>query len=529
MNDRAGSGSDAEGPRDEGRLAVAREAGGTLHETPGLHRLLVESVRDYAIFVLDRTGHILTWNPGAQRLKGYTANEVIGRHFSIFYPREAAERGHPAHELDIADAEGRYEEEGWRVRKDGTRFWANVLITALRGDDGALIGYAKVTRDLTERREAEEALRSSERSFRLLVQGVKDYGIFMLDPDGTVAGWNEGAERIKGYQAHEIIGRHISVFYRPEDLAWDKPGMELEVAAREGRFEDEGWRLKKDGTPFWANVIITALRDDAGELIGYAKVTRDLTDRRAAHLKAIADARKVAEAEAASRSKSEFLAAMSHELRTPLSSIGAYIDILAYGIQGPLNEAQRDAVERIRRGQQHLLTLINDLLNFGMVDAGRISYHLAPVHLSEIVESVRPLIEPLAHGRRITVDWQARGADIVALADRTRLEQVLLNLVSNAIKYNEPGGSVAVRHFLRAGRAIMEVSDTGAGIPAEHTEAIFEPFTQLGRSLTSPHEGTGLGLAISRDLARGMNGDLTVRSAVGEGSTFTLTLPAGGE
>ncbi|HUG01397.1 MAG TPA: PAS domain-containing sensor histidine kinase [Longimicrobiales bacterium] len=397
MNDRAGS--DAEGPRDEGRFAVAREAGGTLHETPGIHRLLVESVRDYAIFVLDRTGHILTWNPGAQRLKGYTADEVIGRHFSIFYPRDAVERGHPVHELEIAEAEGRYEEEGWRIRKDGTRFWANV--------------------------------------------------------------------------------------------------------------------------------IITALRDDDGELIGYAKITRDLTDRRAAHVTAIADARKVAEAEAASRSKSEFLAAMSHELRTPLSSIGAYIDILAYGIQGPLNEAQRDAVERIRRGQQHLLALINDLLNFGMVDAGRISYHIAPVHLCEVIESVMPLIEPLAHGRRIAVDWQARDADVVALADRTRLEQVLLNLVSNAIKYNEPGGSVAVRHVLRDGRAIMEVSDTGAGIPAEDTEAIFEPFTQLGRSLTSPHEGTGLGLAISRDLARGMNGDLTVRSAVGEGSTFTLTLPAG--
>ena len=518
-------GSEAQGAREEGLFPVASDSGGTLHETPGIHRLLVESVQDYAIFVLDRTGHIRTWNPGAQRLKGYTADEIIGRHFSIFYSPEDVERGHPAWELRVAAAEGRYEEEGWRFRNDGTRFWASVLITALRAEDGVLVGYAKVTRDLTARKAAEEELRRSEERFRLLVQGVKDYGIFMLDPGGTVAGWNEGAERIKGYRAHEIIGRHFSTFYPPEDLAWDKPGMELEVAARDGRFEDEGWRLKKDGSRFWANVVITALRNDAGELIGYAKVTRDLTDRRVAELQAIEDARKVAEARAANRAKVEFLAAMSHELRTPLNAIGGYTDLLIQGIHGPVTDAQTQALERVRRAQQHLLTLINDLLNFSRVEAGRITYDILPVPLSEVAEAVRPLVEPQADSGGITLDWQAPDPGVIGLADRARLEQILLNLVTNAIKYNEPGGSVTVRHFQAGGRAILEVTDTGLGIPPEHTESIFEPFTQLGRSLTSSHEGTGLGLAISRDLARGMKGDLTVRSTIGEGSTFALALP----
>ena len=511
--------------REERRLRVASDSGGTLHETPDIHRLLVESVQDYAIFVLDRTGHILTWNPGAERLKGYAPAEIIGQHFSVFYPDAEVQRGHPEYELRVAAAEGRYEEEGWRLRKDGSRFWASVLITALRSEDGVVLGFAKVTRDLTARMLAEEELRRSEERFRLLVQSVKDYGIFMLSPDGTIAGWNEGAERIKGYQAQEIIGRHFSVFYPPEDLEWDKPGMELEVAAREGRFEDEGWRLKKDGTRFWANVVITALRNDAGELIGYAKVTRDLTDRRAAELKAIEDARKVAEAEAANRAKSEFLAAMSHELRTPLNAIGGYTDLLNYGIHGPVTDAQRGALERIRRGQQHLLALINDLLNFSKVEAGRITYDLAPVRLADVTESVQPLVEPQANNGGIEMTWEAGEPDLLALADRPRLEQILLNLLTNAIKYTPAGGSVAVRRFRKDGQAVLEVADTGIGIAPEHTKSIFEPFTQIGRSLTSSHEGTGLGLSISRDLARGMNGELTVRSVVGEGSTFTLTLP----
>ncbi len=499
--------------------------GGAIHDTVDIHRLLVESIRDYAIFVLDRAGHILTWNRGAQRCKGYTAGEVIGRHFSIFYPDDVARSGYPQRELEIAAAEGVFEDEGWRVRRDGSRFWANVIITALRDETGELLGFAKVTRDLSHRKRIEEALRDSERRFRLLVESVTDYGIFMLDLDGRVVSWNEGAERIKGYTEEEILGKPFCVFYPPEDVAAGKPVRELEIAAREGRHEDQGWRVRKDGSLFWANVVITALKNAAGEPIGYAKVTRDLTERREAELRAIEDAKRIAAAEMANKAKSEFLAAMSHELRTPLNAIGGHTDLMLLGIHGPLTEAQRDALERIRRSQQHLLGLINDLLNFSRIEAGRVTYQVAPVRLSAVAESVRPMIEPRAIERRIAIEWQEPDDDVVAIADEPKVGQILLNLLTNAVKYTNPGGRVRVTHCIRGEWAVLEVADTGIGIPPDMTEAIFEPFLQVGRSLTSPHEGVGLGLAISRKLARAMGGDLTVESTLNVGSVFTLTLP----
>jgi PAS domain S-box-containing protein len=245
------------------------------------YRLLVQGVRDYGIFMLDRTGHITSWNTGAERIKGYTEEEILGQHFSVFYPPEDIAAGKPAWELEQAVKDGSLEDEGWRLRKDGTRFWANVVITARTGETGELVGFSKVTRDMTERRAAEEALRESEEHFRLLVHGVLDYGIFMLDPTGHITSWNTGAERIKGYTEEEILGQHFAVFYPPEDIAAGKPASELEQAVKDGSLEDEGWRLRKDGTRFWANVVITALFDESGELRGFSKVTRDLTEKRA--------------------------------------------------------------------------------------------------------------------------------------------------------------------------------------------------------------------------------------------------------
>ena len=489
------------------------------------YRLLVETVRDYAIFLLDPKGCILTWSAGARRLKGYEAEDIIGQHFSVFYPPDDIAAGKPDHELVVAEAEGRFEDEGWRIRKDGSRFWANVIITALREADGTLVGFAKVTRDLTERRQAEQALRESEQRFRLLVQSVVDYGIFMLDPHGRVASWNEGAERISGYSAEEIIGRHFSTFYPAEDIAAGKPQLELRVASEVGRFEDEGWRLRKDGSRFWSNVIITALRGTGHELIGYAKVTRDLTERRASEERTIADARRLTEAETASRTKSEFLTALSHELRTPLNAIGGYTDLLLMGVRGPLNQLQRQDLDRIQHSQQHLLLIINDLLNFSRIEAGRIHYDVEPVTLASIIDSVSPMIEPQAALRGLDFIREKCPSQLLVLADRVKAEQILLNLLSNAVKFTERGGRITISCDARASVGRVRVTDTGVGIPPEKADAVFEPFVQLGRSLTSSQEGTGLGLAISRDLARAMGGDLVVESALGKGSTFTLTLP----
>jgi PAS domain S-box-containing protein len=514
------------GAREAASFAGGQAAGGTVAESVALYQLLVESVQDYAIFVLDSTGHVMSWNPGAQRFKGYTRDEIVGRHFSTFYPPEDIAAGKPDWELEVAEAEGRLEDEGWRVRKDGTRFWANVVITALRDDMGTLVGFAKVTRDLTQRRQVEESLRASEERFRLLVQSVKDYAIFMLDPAGIVTSWNDGAQRIKGYAASEILGRHFSTFFPAEDVAAGKPALELEAAIRQGSVEDEGWRVRKDGTRFWADVVITAIRNPQGELIGFTKVTRDLTERREAEARALEAARRAAEAEAANRAKGEFLAAMSHELRTPLNAIGGYAELLTMGIGGSVTQEQQDYLQKIQRSQRHLLNIINDLLNFSRLEAGQVEYHLGPVPVGESIQTVATMLAPQATEKGIALVLGPCVEGLTARADRVKAEQIILNLCSNAVKFTGAGGRVQVGCAARGGQVEVTVADTGVGIPADQVERIFEPFVQLGRGLTSQHEGTGLGLAISRDLARAMGGDLRVVSQEGRGSTFTLSLPA---
>jgi len=505
--------------------AFTEGGGSTVAESGGLHRLLVDSVRDYAIFALDPAGYILSWNAGAERLKGYTPDEIIGRHFSIFYPPGDIVVDKPGRMLADAIRDGRVEDEGWRIRRDGSRFWADVVITALRDESGALVGFAKVTRDLSERRRAEERLRESEERFRLIVQGVRDYAIFMLDLEGRVASWNEGAERINGYAPEEIVGRHFSTFYPAADVAAGKPKWELEVAMRDGKYEEEGWRVRKDGTPFWSNVLITALRGPDGQLLGYAKVTRDLTERLAAQERALADARRLAETEATSRAKSEFLTAMSHELRTPINATLGYVELIELGIGGPTSEQQRDYLQRIRGSQEHLLGIVTDLLNYGRMQAGQMTYELGPVPVHAVVESALRTLEAQASSKGITVDHGPCPRGLVARADRAKVTQIVFNLISNAVKFTPAEGRVTVGCGGTTGTVAITVTDTGPGVPTEKQGAIFEPFVQLGRSFSSGHEGTGLGLAISRDLARAMGGDIAVESRVGSGSIFTLSLP----
>ena len=529
------------------------------HRLSELHRLLVDRVQDYAIFALDREGYILSWNVGAQRLKGYTEKEIVGKHLSVFYTPEDRASGKPARELKEAIELGRTEDEGWRVRKDGTLFWANVLITAVRSDGGELLGFAKVTRDLTERRRAEQELRDSEERFRLMIESVRDYAIFMLDPTGHVKTWNAGAERIKGYRADQIIGKHFSIFYPPDEAA-TKPAAELAIALSAGKYEEEGWRIRRDGSRFMASVVITPVKNANGALAGFAKVTRDLTERRAAQERAITAARRLAveeanraaaemraqelrvlaeqlriqamelerqslAAEQANRVKGEFLAAMSHELRTPLNAIGGYAQLMEMGIGGQVTDEQRLHLERIRRSQQHLLGIINDILNFSRIEAGQLEYDIGPVPLCEALAAGAAMIEPQARDKGISVIIANCPPELAAKADRMKVEQILLNLLSNAMKFTAADGEIELNAGAGLDTTWISVRDTGVGVSPNHLEMIFSPFTQVGRSLASPKEGTGLGLAISRDLARAMNGDLTAVSEEGVGSTFTLTLP----
>jgi PAS domain S-box-containing protein len=395
--------------------------------------------------------------------------------------------------------------------------------------------------------------------YRLLVESVEDYAIFALDPTGHIVSWNPGAQRFKGYTASEIIGQHFSVFYPPEDIQSRKPEIELEIAQSVGRLEDEGWRVRKDGTQFWANVVITALRNADGELVGFAKVTRDLTKRRAAERQAIEDARRIAgeealrraaelrtveladlldrsrqqaeeievrrrEADVANRTKTDFLAAMSHELRTPLNAIAGYVQLLMLGVRGPLTDEQRSDLGRIQRSQQHLLSLINDILNFSRLEAGAVTYDLQPVPMTAVLDVAASMITPQVGTKGIVFALEPCPPTLMVLADASKLEQILLNLLSNAVKFTQPGGHVSIRCEVVGDQVLAHVEDDGPGIPADRLDVIFEPFVQLDRTFGNPREGTGLGLAISRDLARGMQGDLTVTSTLGEGSRFTVSL-----
>jgi PAS domain S-box-containing protein len=417
-------------------------------------RLLVESVKDYAIFMLDPQGRVLTWNAGAERLKGYAAAEIIGQHFSRFYPPETLKAGLPAHELEVAEATGTFEDEGWRVRKDGSLFWANVVVTALRDAAGTLVGFAKVTRDLTHRRDHEESLRQSEERFRLLVEGVSDYAIFMLDVNGIVASWNAGAERIKGYAANEIIGRHFSTFYPADARQSGWPEHELQVAAETGRFFDEGWRIRKDGTSFWAAVTITALRDSQARLIGFAKLTRDLTGQKRAEELEIAgqqreeilEAERSArmEAQRATRIKDEFLATLSHELRTPLSSILGWTQVMKLKADVLKPADLKRAVEVIDRNARAQVRLIEDLLDLNRIMAGKVLLDLKQVSLLEIAQSVIESAEPGAKAKDIRLEARLDSDTPLVPGDSDRLQQVVWNLLSNAIKFTARGGRIEV-------------------------------------------------------------------------------------
>lgn len=481
-------------------------------------QLFIRSVRDYGIFMLDTTGRIMTWNDGAERLKGYKEHEIVGQHFSKFYPQEDIVAGKPEYELEVASREGRFEDYGWRIKKDGSQFFANVVITAIRDHSGKLIGFGKVTRDLTERQLAEERLRQSEEVFRLLVSSVKDYGIFMLDPQGRVMTWNEGAQKIKGYSAQEIIGQHFSKFYPREDISAGKPERELVVAAKTGRFEDLGWRLRKDGTRFWANVVITAVKDAEGTLRGFSKVTRDLTDQ-----KLVEEERgmRVA-AQAANEAKSRFLSSMSHELRTPLNSIIGFVGVILMGLSGPLTEEQQKHLEEVDRSARHLLALINDILNLSRIEAGEAELVVQPINCTPIVEDIYGSLKIQAHAKNLEFEMYTPGP-LMALGDARATKQVLLNLVANAIKFTR-SGKVEIRGSRADDKVQISVIDTGIGIDKHDQLRLFQPFGQIDEE--TRHEGTGLGLHLSKSLAEHMAGSISVESEIGKGSTFTLYLPA---
>jgi PAS domain S-box-containing protein len=497
-------------------LTERRKAEEKLRQSEERFRLLVSSIKDYAIFMLDPDGRVRSWNSGAHRLKGYQAEEIIGQPLSRFYTEEAVAQGKPWDLLHEAAENGRVEDEGCRVRKDGSLFWADVIITAVHDEEGTLRGFAKITRDLTERRRTEEMIRRSEERFRLLISNVKDYAIFMLDPDGRVVTWNNGAAQLKGYSAKEIVGEHFSRFYPPEDLAKNKPALELEIARREGRFEEEGWRLRKDGTTFWASVIITPMYGPTGTLLGFSKVTRDLTDRKRVEEERL----RLAQAQEAVRLRDEFLSIAAHELKTPLTALQLQLQGLEKHAAS-LESKLANKLGRALRSTGRLSDLVETLLDVSRISTGQLTLH--PERF-DLVATVKDLAERLRESAS-TADCSILirdGQPIEGTWDRLRIEQVVTNLLSNAFKY-AAGSPVEVSMAREGSEAILVITDRGPGLPEKDMPRLFGRFE---RAASMRHYGgLGLGLYVCREIVEAHGGTISAENPPGGGARFTLRLP----
>ncbi len=492
----------------------------------GRYRLLVEAVTDYAIYMLDPEGRVTSWNAGAQRFKGYTHDEIIGRHFSQFYGEEDRKAGLPARALEISAREGKFENEGWRIRKDGSRFWAHVVIDPIRSPDGRLVGFAKITRDLTERKAAQDRLRQKEEQFRLLVQSVTDYALYMIDPEGYVSSWNLGAERIKQYRAEEIIGQHFSKFYTEGDRLKGEPQNALATARREGRFEKEGWRVRKDGTQFWANIIIDPIRDETGAIIGFAKITRDITERRETQ-KALEQAREALAHSQKMDAIGQLTGGIAHDFNNLLMVILGSLELA--GKRLPDDARVATLISNATQAAQRGAALTQRMLAF----ARRQDLDLKPIDIPALVRGMTDLLQSsLGPSVQIETHFPLK-LDLVH-ADANQLEMALLNLAVNARDAMPDGGSIVIaareetvkprsRSKLKAGRYVrLSVKDTGEGMDKATLRRAMEPFFTtkgVGR-------GTGLGLSMVHGMTEQSGGRFFLKSQKGEGTTAEIWLPA---
>ncbi|KAI3591002.1 Multidomain signal transduction protein [Cupriavidus sp. U2] len=473
----------------------------------------VDTVADYAIVLLDINGVITSWNRGAQRMLGYDGSEAIGLHFSRLYTEDAIARGWPQKALLLTQRHRKLEDGGWLMRKDGSRFWCSNSITAVHNSDDVLMGMGMVIRDVTQQMESSERLRESESTFRLLVQNVYDYAIFMLDTEGRVASWNVGANRIKGYASREIVGQHFSVFYSPEDRTSGKPERLLSIARDQGRVQDEGWRVRKDGTQFWASVTLTAVYDEHHQLVGFAKITRDMSERR--HLE---------EVEASARRMNEFLATLAHELRNPLAPMfNATAIIEKHPDDGGLVRANLSVVLRQLR---HLSRLVDDLLDVGRMAVGKLELRSTVLPIQTVIETGLEACLPLLAAKQQRIELQLCDENFHVFGDLTRLSQVLQNVLNNASKFSAEGTTIVVECKAWDKIGTISIADQGRGIPRDMLSDIFNLFVQVDEPGYSATGGLGIGLSLCKSIIEKHAGSISATSTgPGQGSTFTIQLP----
>jgi PAS domain S-box-containing protein len=488
-------------------------------------RLLIDAVVDYAIYMIDPDGIITSWNSGAKRFKGYEEAEILGEHFSRFYTADDRAAGLPQRALDTAIREGRFEGEGWRVRKDGTNFWSHVVIDPIIDPNGVLLGFAKITRDLTDRKMAEETLKRSEQQFRLLVQGVTDYAIYMLSPEGRVSNWNQGAQRIKGYLPEEIIGQHFSIFYTPEDRELGEPQRALEIATREGRFENKSWRMRKDGTRFLAHVVVDAIRGDTGTLLGFAKITRDITEAHQAQ-QALEKTREALFQAQKMQAIGQLSGGIAHDFNNLLTVILGNLEIVQkrVGDDAKISRLLENATQGALRG----VSLTQRMLAF----ARRQELKTESVDIAQLVQGITGLLRS-SLGPGIRIDTRFPEDLEPVLADTNQLELALLNLATNARDAMPDGGTVSItaepqvvlelsHSDLSAGRYVcLSVIDTGEGMDEHTLASARDPFfTTKGLG-----KGTGLGLSMVHGFMEQLGGRFVLKSEKAQGTTAELWIP----
>lgn len=494
-------------------------------------QLLIDAIVDYAIYMIDVDGTVRSWNSGAERLKGYSADEIIGKPFSSFYSLEDRAKGLPETALRVAAETGRFSSEGWRVRKDGSRFWALVVVDAIRDEQGQVIGFAKVTRDITERQQAHNELLESERRYRRLIEAVVDYAIFQLDPAGNVTTWNPGAQRIKGYDPDEIIGQHFSRFYTPEDIQLGVPKLALAEAAKQGRFEAEGWRMRKDGSRFWASVVIDRITDEAGELVGFAKVTRDVTER-----KQVQDELQRVQQQLAASQKLEAVGQLSggiaHDFNNLLMIVLGNLETAERSSRGLANSMNlQRALANAKRGAQRAAALTSRLLAFSR----RQALDPQPINVNNFLNGLQEFLQRTL-GERIEVQTVGSAGLWSIEADANHLESAIINLGINARDAMPDGGKLTVEAAnvsadedycrvnpeLSPGQyVIVCVTDTGTGMTADVLDHAFEPFFTTKES----GQGTGLGLSQVYGFVKQSGGHVKIYSEVGQGTSIRMYFP----
>ena len=515
-------------------MMQSQSQGEALRRSEARYDQMVDEVEDYAIIVLDRDGIIKNWNKGAEKIKGYKPVEIIGKNFRIFYTKENREAGLPDQLLEEAIKKGRVEHEGWRVRKDGTNFWGNVIITALHDENKTVVGFIKVTRDLTERKKAEERqisdrlelekanedLRKSEERYHKMIEEVVDYAILALDKDGNVINWNKGAEKIKGYTREEIIGKNFRIFYTEGDRERGLPDQLLAEAMKSGRVAHEGWRVRKDGTHFWGSVVLTPLHDENRNIIGFSKVTRDLTEKKMADDRMLEYAARL---ELKNEELEQFAYVASHDIQEPLRKIIAFGDLLQLNHGTGLAEQGKDYVLRMQNASKRMMQLIDTLLTFS-----RVTKHAAPLKLTDLNEIVAQVVNDLDFTikdkkARITIGRlpKIKGRPL-------QLQQLFQNLISNSLKFNEseiPEINITCDNLKDNSEQDyrIHVKDNGIGFNSEFKEKIFESFQRLHGKAEYP--GSGLGLAICKKIAEGHGGSITAESEEGKGADFIVRFP----